>query len=366
MKEEQCVQTAEKNTHARNRRIRRAVGWTAAVALLLIIAWILFTHYFRVGEAYQPDCYGSLLEVNGQTYVMRRDGLLLRWQEPDRLEEITNLPAEFALTDGTAIYYAKGKSICRYQVGQFNRPAVWTADKVLTLDYIDANVMLFHKNNCDDFTWVDRKTGQSRLLFADEQNRSISFASANENTALYMMSDNGHDRLIALDLRALQSTCLHEGNLGEAEILNDKVYFTIEKTFADGVGVACEAAELWSVGVDGRDLRQIDLSKTNSPAIQWFALAGPDILIATDDYAQTELNQNQSSETGQTLNTNWQPEKDHHGSIYRYRPQTGTLEKIGRDIGLISSFQATGDFYCYYDLGNGRVAAEPVLLQLGQ
>ncbi len=364
MNDEEYAPPPEKSTHLRNRRIRRVVGWTVTAALLLIIAWLLFTHYFRVGESYQPDCYGSLLEVNGQTYVMRRDGLLLHWQEQGRLEEITNLPAEFALTDGSAIYYAKGKSICRYQVGRFNRPAVWTSDQVLTLDYIDVNVMLFHKNNCDDFTWVDRKTGENRLLFTDESKRGISFASADENTALYIFSDNGHDRLMALDLRSLQSTYLYEGNLEEAEILNDRVYFTFEKTFTDGVGIACEAAELWSVGVDGRDLRQIDLSKTNAPAIQWFALAGPDVLIATDKYAQTEFDQEQSSETGQTLNTDWQPVKDHHGSIYRYRPQTGTMEKIGRDIGLISSFQATGSFYCYYDLGNGRVAAEPVLLQL--
>ena len=280
------------------------------------------------------DRYFALIEWDDAAYVFQGNGMLHQLTESGDLQKIKQLPATDLLSDGEVFFYAKGARVYRFKPDERGKTMIFKEKTALSLDYVHPDWLVYHFGNHDHYILFDRNLSVKHQLFTIDQDKNYSFLTASDRHAIFAHSEDGSDSLAVVDLETRQISKMIEGSIqNRVVIIGDQVYLTRAGETADHSRDL--ATELWTVNLDGSDLRRIDLSGILFEDIQSIAASGRDLLIATDeDVAQ------------------------HKGKIYLFRPESGIFSILQNQIGLIDRLFATDHFYSYYDLGTGDTAGK--------
>lgn len=361
MDQKQSVQTA--TPKSRNLRIQIV---TATLALIVIISGIITL--IRPFDSELTGClpgledrYFSLNEMTEKAYVLKGNGIFISYQPPNTLMKVAQLPVNQLYCDGRAFYYAKGHKIYEFSIGQnelTKRSIIWRADQAISIDYINANIIITHSGNNDDYSLISRSTGRINKLIERSDAKYFSLVTASEQVGIFQYSDferaeNNPDKkpdgLFSINWLTMQIDQIYEGKIiGRVEIVGKNVFFTPSRSFSDGMVSGEYSPELWKVNIDGHGLKQVDLSAMSLVGIQSIARSGMSLLIATDDIIYGDEMQG----------------RYHHGKIYRFDIQTNQSYILQNNIGLIDRLFASPNFYCYYNTSSSGTQGEVIIRQI--
>lgn len=330
--------------------------------------------------SYFSDMNYALLEVGDSTYYVKGDGRLFLLQTSGTDKEIITLtvePCSSVFSDGRYIYYSLSNQIYQFDVDEYvdataggsdgsDGTAAGAASQVIldedhdiTLDYIDLNRIIYHNAIPDNlrynYTILDRESGKSRLLFEN----AVDLAPAGEavtamdgsssvflylldvsgDTAVFEVSGYTWSSLYTVSLHALEKTKIFDGPFVTAEVIGNTVYMLPDATTGESSYIQ---AQLWSVRVDGGDLKQTDLSSISYDSITWIVRSGEDLLLAAYDAGNRET------------------------SVYLYQTSSGKTSLQKHGLGYIVNFYATTDYFSLYSRdtsGSGKdfTVTEPVV-----
>ncbi|MDW7657159.1 MAG: hypothetical protein SCM11_08295 [Bacillota bacterium] len=272
------------------------------------------------------DRYVSLIELNDVAYVYQGNGILYSVSTSGDQQKITSLSAEELKTDGEAFFYSKGNYIFRFKP-EGGKQKVFGEKYDITLDYVDSSHMIYHFGNHDRYSVYDRNTGEKKELFDISEEKYYTFHAASGDNVVFVFSNKGQDALYTINIFNGHKTKIFDGAIrNRVVIIDDIVYFSQTGMTEDKTRYMAD--ELWSVNLNGNELRQLDLSEIPLENIQAIAGSGRNLLITTDE---------------QYLR--------HHGKIYLYQTDAGKFSILQSEIGLIDRLFATENYYSYYDKG---------------
>jgi hypothetical protein len=294
------------------------------------------------------DTNSALLEVNGFVYYMKDDGRLLLYQSPDVSTALTTVPVEpgeCVFSDGTYFYYSLDNVIYQFSADGSAPKDIWKADTAISLQYIDADHMIFKYISSvdlsDSYVIVDRTSGQSRSLLKNiealasangvalpsdgSDDLTVSLLSASDDSAVLDISGRIWNSLCTVSLASLELSQIFDSPaIGACEIGSSVYFVPVPADSMDAnVGTDSGASGLYCVQSDGKNLSQVDLSAISFDYISGISKSGEDLLLSVH-----------SSDTD--------------NSVYLYQPLSSdlTLQKDG--LGNISNFFSTDHYYTLY------------------
>lgn len=327
----------------RPRYILRPAAAAGLLAILLVGVVLLFLlpglrdRSERAGgtDDFFAGRYFALIELDGSAYVYRGDGTLHRFDGTGALREIGRLKTGQLLSDGLDLFFAQGREAYQIAPDLTGKTRLLREADTIELDYVTDEFILYHFGNHDRYTLFARKTGAKKTLFTETEAKNYMFQDGAGDVAVFVhAAAGGEERLVAVRLSDGQETALAAGSIrGRAVISDGKAFFTrtgepVDRTYD-------RARELWSVGLDGEGLRQVDVSAIPYDSIRAIAATGTELVIAAEENVLS-----------------------HQGRIVRFDPEDGSFTLLQERVGLIDRLFATEHYYSYYDLGIGDVAGK--------
>lgn len=334
-------------------RTRRAlaIAFAALVVLGCVIALDPGNLFPRISDTAYDDQVSSIIELDDQVLVMKRNGTLSQLEKDNSLRKIDQLRAKQILTDGEQLYFSDKNKIFIYNSVDQSKSVFWQDPDQddIELDFINHDVFIYHRGNHEDYTLIDRLSGQSRPIFNRNDADFFTFEDANDNFAVFSYDYFNYQEkpyidiegLFVLDLQTFELRQIYDGGLSDAHLsIGDKVY-------AMPLDIDRGNGERWSSKIISIDLttqsqQEINLPEVSLTRLQAFTCSGNSLFFAT-------------------FEDDW-PDEDNHGNIYRYNLDTGQISHLGK-IGTVWEIIASSNHVYYlnrHDLKDSQIIIQPL------